>query len=389
MGQYWQVFNLDKHEALHGLGKLGESLPHGGFFQLRNHLKRFEATRNRTPKVSILVKNKHYDPQYRGNYSDLQQWCEWITERITQPLLPRSTLGVFQTFPNEILLMILQQMVEYVDIISFSLTNTNIYFLGYSVLQRRYCEDAADWEGDRIICFGDYCQWDDLPPGVFTKKELLDICARHGIRNEDDSVPTPNEGEETEAANSADDTTTIPQAMIDALKESDIWPNPYEYGGETFRAARENYGCEKANDLDKFDVKLGWNVRELMETDFKEYTYTLENPPLLCNISKRVYIRVLEVSKLQGRDLSWVSLLASKICWSSDPSISMALVEDEEESLHLHRGDWAGDRFARRLFSELDDLGGEGEWKDVTDEEVERIRRIWIGQYGEGGWESD
>ncbi|KAG8988825.1 hypothetical protein FRB94_000382 [Tulasnella sp. JGI-2019a] len=79
---------------------------------------------------------------------------------------------------------------------------------------------------------------------------------------------------------------------------------------------------------------------------------------VLCNLSKREYVRqqAVEAHGCAG----FGAFLLSRICWSSDSSVSMAYEGD------IHRGIWAGDRFEITTIDAL--RGGETNWKDISDE---------------------
>jgi hypothetical protein len=76
-------------------------------------------------------------------------------------------------------------------------------------------------------------------------------------------------------------------------------------------------------------------------------------------------------------DLGHVVL--SRICWSSDSSVSMRYDGD------IHLGVWAGDRFditSKDALDEKDENGQLVEWTDVTDEVLEEMYEIWLSKYG-------
>ncbi|KAI0792466.1 hypothetical protein C8Q75DRAFT_753018 [Abortiporus biennis] len=387
MGQYWTVVNLDKRQNLGSMGKLGEALPYNGFHKLGTHLRRFEGIKSPEVIVEVIKKDEPESSLQSKPSRKYRSYFNYTKKSITQPLSP-STLGDLGKIPIELLFEILRQLPDFIDVISFSLTNTNIYFLGYKLLQRRYLDDAADWEGDRIICLGDYSEWDTLPRGSFTKAELEKICVDHEIEYKP-VLSTPNDG--TNTPDGMADDESIPEDLVTALETK--WSTPYEYVENNFRPPRREYGLPgdifKKYISKRLDLDLQWysstytNLNTLLEANFKEYSYTMDSPPLLCNISKRVYIDVCEVLKMEGKNLSWIEVLASRICWSADPSVSMC-----DDDVELSHGVWAGDRFARRRLDLLHELGGEGEWKDVTEQELERIKSIWIRNFGEDEWQT-
>ncbi|KAL4252151.1 hypothetical protein ABKN59_001707 [Abortiporus biennis] len=361
MGQYWEVVNFDKRQTLRCVCKLGEALFDGSFDNVGYHFWPFELL-SKTPTPEVYVIDKDCDPVMKHSHGSKSRSygleridrSRWKKEYIFSPL-SRRTLGDLARLPNEIILEILEQTVDDVDVIHFSLTNTNIYFPGYKVLQRRYLKVATDWEGDRIVCLGHYTQWEDIAPKLFTKAELENICSDGGIEYQlQDSNTADNNG----TLNGQD--THIPEALFDALRMSK-WSRPRDYVYDTFEDARELHGLSPKSTRREVEAHSQYEPEVV----------------LLCNLSKRVYINILQILNLEGRGLTWTAFLATKICWSSDSSCSMAYQGED-----LHYGEWAGDRFACRRMDQLEELGCEGEWKDVTEQEVKRIREIWIMDLG-------
>ncbi|KAI0796132.1 hypothetical protein C8Q75DRAFT_745325 [Abortiporus biennis] len=261
-------------------------------------------------------------------------------------VFPSSSL---ERIPTEIILKILEGISNNVDLISFSLTNTILYFFGYDILQKRYLENGkADWEGDRLICVGDYADFRDLPPNLYTEDELKNICSDFKLK-----------------------LTKPQQRPIDIICER--WQSPYDLASEKWKSVRKHYGLTSQKKVIFEHLKITkqphmcTNALALLRTAFKDFPYTDENPPVLCNISKRVYVNIKDYYNTKS-GISWMDILASNICWSSDPSSAMRY--------DVTRGKWAGDRFALRPLSQLHELGGEGDWKNITEGELKRIRRI-------------
>lgn len=80
---------------------------------------------------------------------------------------PRS-LGLLVKLPAEIIGMIFSEFEDVEDIVYLACTNTRLMILGEKHLREfMYC---PSWEGDRIICVGDYAVNDDLPEGVISQE---------------------------------------------------------------------------------------------------------------------------------------------------------------------------------------------------------------------------
>ncbi|KAF8515613.1 hypothetical protein BU17DRAFT_10647, partial [Hysterangium stoloniferum] len=60
---------------------------------------------------------------------------------------------------------------------------------------------------------------------------------------------------------------------------------------------------------------------------------------VVCNMSKKEYIRESGITAEAGlEEMGVTQAILSRICWSHDPSSSMAYQGD------IHRGTWVGDR---------------------------------------------
>lgn len=88
---------------------------------------------------------------------------------------PRS-LGLLVKLPAEIIGMIFSEFEDVEDIVYLACTNTRLMILGEKHLREfMYC---PSWEGDRIICVGDYAVNDDLPEAVISQEYLNSISGR-------------------------------------------------------------------------------------------------------------------------------------------------------------------------------------------------------------------
>ncbi|KAI0796110.1 hypothetical protein C8Q75DRAFT_803158 [Abortiporus biennis] len=397
MGQYWMLLNLDKRQSSGELGKISESLSSDALGYLEDHLIHLDgamATKIPAPNPTVLVKNKNYNKSLTKDKIDHHSKKKWVWEKLLAPL-PRFTLGILQKVPNEIVLEILGTLTDNVDLINFSLTNTNIYFPGYKILQRRYLKEASDWEGDRIVCLGDDCEWDDVPPNLFTVAELEEICFEYGIDYDPTSGDSELDSDTNDHSNGTHDgQDAIPENLITALKTK--WYSPYSFASEEFERPRFRYGLasesSKRQIMRNFKKEYGclsWdyevNAQHLMYAFFED---TIHHPrdnsrSLICNLSKHVYVNIHEVEKLNGDELSWASLVGSNICWTSGGNVA-----DYFQGVDLYHGEWVGDRFACRTLDEVQELGKEQEWRDVTKQEIERIRDLWKYFHGENTWQN-
>ncbi|KAF8515599.1 hypothetical protein BU17DRAFT_93394 [Hysterangium stoloniferum] len=96
------------------------------------------------------------------------------------------------------------------------------------------------------------------------------------------------------------------------------------------------------------------------------------------NMSKKEYIRESRITAEAGLDEMYVTqAILSRICWSHDPSSSMAYQGD------IHRGTWAGDRIYIMCENRHDAVlmakskdPSKAPWKDVTEACVQMLLGI-------------
>ena len=123
------------------------------------------------------------------------------------------------------------------------------------------------------------------------------------------------------------------------------------------------------------------NIIETVRPEFSQF-YPEDVPWILRNLTTREYVRsdaiALKPEYIHGPEIKFLGfgeVVLSRICWSSDSSISMAY------NGNIHRGVWAGHCFdiTTRARHEQD---VKEEWKDVSEEISSEIASIWESEYG-------
>lgn len=99
---------------------------------------------------------------------------------------------------------------------------------------------------------------------------------------------------------------------------------------------------------------------------------------VLCNLSKREYIRERAARDDSGELIRWDlgRVLLPRICWSSVP-IGIA----GNGSSPPRRGPWAGDRFE---ITTIERLQEPNDWKDISEEVVQEFITFWHKQAAAG-----
>jgi len=179
---------------------------------------------------------------------------------------------------------------------------------------------AGSWAGDRIVCLGDYAT--DWPESL------------RGVPNLDFANPEDED------------------------------------------AFMQGQYTERCFNISERDVAFGYNAGE---------AYPKNRVCVLRNLSKKEYVRSDRIpiqvgdSDLEYRQNAKVTdfpglafILISRICWSSDPSISMSYDKGDE----LVRGIWAGDRIDFSIFELVKSEMLTGGWKDVSRREAEHMHDL-------------
>lgn len=218
-----------------------------------------------------------------------------------------------------------------------------------------YIQDCLreNWAGDRIICLGDYA--DDLPDGMFTDAELKEYGFDH-LESKD----------------------SLYRAFTRVFVHRSP-PSRFDFGEMMDRLGMDAYDGDR---LSFYETKLyPWMRRHTIRPNSKAVS-----PWVLRNLSKNVYVRADKLA-LEPEDIgpkpwmikgmSFGSLVASRIAWSSDPSMAMSYSYDHD----MHRGVWAGDRFDIVGIQQVE----EG-WIDVTAEAKKELEEIWKSEFGDN-WE--
>ncbi|KAG8982926.1 hypothetical protein FRB94_014690 [Tulasnella sp. JGI-2019a] len=324
MGQYWQILNLDTQQT-HGFwGKLGEfftssapeilvqdiRIPRKVSFENIISATQSAYTRQAEYKSKRLL---HRDYQNSDDELGLEIW------------IPEGR-SLLVDLPPEIAKLLFGSIDTLRHAICLGLTCKRLLELGLDRIDQLLSMSAAHWAGDRLICIGDYARNDDMPPGMLTEEERA------------------------------------------FLEDEDI--KLYEYARNYSGATDSRWYWLLAGDYD-----FVGQLSPIERAQYRAIVYTADKgvkDAVLCNLSKREYLRH-EAVKAHGH-AGFGNFLLSRICWSSDGSVSMCYEGD------IHRGVWAGDRFEIVSIDALE--GGANSWKDVSDEMGKEMAAIWESEYG-------
>ena len=251
------------------------------------------------------------------------------------------------------------------DVICLAITCKRLLAVGKPHLLRLLRAVHAPWAGSRIICLGGYTEDDsELPKGFLTDAELHKIATTE--------IPVLGEPDEYEKCLSSYACELYRRGYGRGRSSAD----EYAYWSD-LRETREMW--EKEGD-----------AQGLLEVNMYDALYLYSEPTypkgvtVLCNLSKAEYVREDRLTVMEWeRGGRWtcrfglMNGLMARICWATDPSMSMCCGEEYEE--RLAKGPWAGDRFCITTVEEMPRLkiGAGKEWKDVTSEVDELLVHLW------------
>ncbi|KAI0690322.1 hypothetical protein BC835DRAFT_1417896 [Cytidiella melzeri] len=319
MGQSWQLTNIDKRCSPHGGAKLGEFFHDGLPVWIDNFIIPCPLSSTAASLFAEYPRMAHCSSS------------------------PKSRL---LRCPNEILLLVFQEIDELHNAASLALADGKLLKIGLRRIEELQRHVYCSWAGDRVLCIGDYTDDDDYPDSVKNTVEVI----MQNLRDHAEEYPYIH-------------------SFYSAAAESAI-----------FRRFQESQQVRGVN-------KLGLELRRRREdaSDLYEALVSPNYPPVhewvLCNISKGEYVRqtsIEAINKNKKMDVTYDlgHALLSRICWSSDDSISMPY---KNPSNPLHRGSWAGDRFE---VTTLDKLRPDIAWRDVSEEVADTLREIYRCDFG-------
>lgn len=283
--------------------------------------------------------------------------------------------------PTELLLLIFEEIRSLDDLIAFCIAHDILGAVGEDTLVKRIDHALSEWNwaGDRVLCLGDSCQDDDLPPSVQVDVGRITTTLTRNTRAD-------SAGADHSFIHFVHDHFTPPD-----LGHLGAGPDHGVAGplGSLWLNGRvrawSGAATMPARDQVKLDRILGMLAEAVRFPDVEG------DDIVLCNLSKAEYVRGSAVKKLRDIvdsddynpytvffDLGIIALAYT--AWSSDPTCSYNHL-DYQSQLNLTRGKWAGDRFEVVQF---DDMSRELVWKDTTEEAIE-----WLCELCEYDWSAN
>ncbi|KAJ7058814.1 hypothetical protein C8F01DRAFT_282863 [Mycena amicta] len=328
MGQYWLLVNFDQYRAESG-GKLGEGLFNGEGKCLNVFLRKIKFH-------SLENTVREYTPGLPVHYR----------LRLAQTAL--ASHSDLTDFPTELVDEVFRYLDDIEDVLVLSMTCQLLWSIGRRHIYAAMNQKAQNytWADDRLMVVGDYLYNHDIPEGLLADEERSELLGR-----------SPEyEGHE---------------------------PTLYNYPySDTYdpRSCGEDFFKYLGSRLEEFDPDK--RVFRTLVTCKPSLVPSLQESLVLRNLTKSEYVVGRNLRPLRKLDeaLAGVSLgdlVYSRICWSSDASVSMSYDGG------IHQGVWAGDRFdlvSEEWLKELDTTSDSEEgkrWVDVSKDALDEMKTIW------------
>ncbi|RPD74865.1 hypothetical protein L226DRAFT_486796 [Lentinus tigrinus ALCF2SS1-7] len=301
-------------------------------------------------------------------------------------------------------------ILEFVDIVCFAVTCRRIFAVARSTIDAKRGALAARWAYCRVACIGENARYSDLPQNVLTDEERAVVEGRittskdqghdvEGGAEEEPSVDVASEeGGDNEGTPKEEDATDDDDSDGESEDDDDNDDEEEEgdldarsYGGlfPGFRLEFREYSKGERLLLGEFQWP-NWNLNgayshstrlmrmtELDRKAFREvfmFTYPERDDWVLVNLDKKLYVRAAALAELAGAPedeqpflptckMDLGHALLTRILWSSDQTVDM------DNSIDIHRGPWAGDRFCITTLERCEKrFDIPGQWKDVSGE---------------------
>nr|VWP00511.1 Major facilitator superfamily multidrug transporter NAG4 (N-acetylglucosamine utilization protein 4) (Transmembrane protein 2) [Ganoderma boninense] len=336
MGQYWDMFNVDRREKdLGGGGKLGE-------FFFDNMSSLYESLRiPRLPKDMDVWLSRGTVAIQPGPIGKLSTE---VLEMLFGLLLDDSDPD--SSDPNE----------DFLDCIIFAICCKKLLTIGKRHILHTLVARHARAADCRLICLGGYAYPpDQAPPGMLTDAELEEIATTPDL--DEDSYESVEEAIARRCLYNFAGERYKPASMA-------YWTlfDPFRRTVDEFYILQRQDPTVVRTMFSKLDLEM---IRKLGGVGCLapglEYA---EGPRVLCNTTKGEYVR--------EDTLVW---------WEVGYTIAMCC--DEEHRARLVEGPWAGDRFRIVTVGEMPPLTGGRKWKDVTREVNELLCHLLEGEFPE------
>ena len=289
--------------------------------------------------------------------NDLKQQCQ--TPLCLAALLDELILTIFRSL----------------DLLSYfrlSLVSKRFWKTGWPFFLQKITELMCPWAGKRIICFGDECDFENLPAGFLTREE--ENIVNEGLA---DSEIDPEEGPFEKPGNLLDIALCRFQEVHSKVEPFEIlnYPLPgepespiYEKSSQNWRSPRNSLQEAKhlpEPELSQVHLFASGSKRAMYYPETESWILrNLTTAEFVCG--NRLFTAFQESGRQHGPHLGYPGFgeaVMCRICWSTNSS----------SAPHgFNRGVWAGHRFeicTEKMHAAKSNCG----WRDVTSEIISEL----------------
>ncbi|KFZ19880.1 hypothetical protein V502_03441 [Pseudogymnoascus sp. VKM F-4520 (FW-2644)] len=248
------------------------------------------------------------------------------------------------------------------DLACFGLTNTYFWDISHGIIQRRFASELGTWAGKHIVNVGDYTKPGDYPSGLFSPEEEKNLTNKmfqyyDGV-GEQHLTPLTlyHLSESSEMVEAKEISTQSTRLLGGCMMRCQNSPT------DSRIVRSKSSEIIHANDSAFLPRDQAWILRNLTTKEFVTAVGI-----------------ALDAKYIDGPFIGCIGfgeVVMSRICWSSDPSISMPYTGE------IWRGVWAGHRFDITTVSRHEEGTKNEKWTDVSKEVAAEVAAIWESEYG-------
>lgn len=290
-------------------------------------------------------------------------------DAVSEPGQIKANAPKFSSLAAELHYLIFEKL-GITDVLSLSLTNRYFWSIGRRHIQTYFMSFLGPWAGKRILCVGDYIEAGDHPPGLFTEDE------ERSMKNKESELRQQLLEEE--------------DMLVDEERPITLIDWTYVYASICVKFPATLFTQLLSKNYYKQYCRMSYSDRSEVEKtvnpEFSQF-YPKDQPWILRNLTTREYVRsdaiALRPEYIHGPNIDVIGfgeVVLSRICWSSDPSVS---ISGRKYNSNIHRGIWAGHCFDITTRAQHEERVNE-EWEDVSEEVAKEIANIWESEYGDG-----
>ncbi|OBT65319.1 hypothetical protein VE03_04574 [Pseudogymnoascus sp. 23342-1-I1] len=382
MGQYFCLAAPREREACSWGGKLGEIL-----FDTSPAVLVYLLADPVQPKKRLAASEAITKPIKTPTAEDLQSGCLASKQNDAIPSAKRKadteeqldlslqnskqakikathTPATFCDLPRELHELIFGFVKCLEDLTCFGLTNTYFWDISHGIIQSRFASELGTWAGKQIVNVGDYTKPGDYPPGLFSPEEEKNLTNK-----------------QFQYYDGVGEQHLTPLTLYHLTESSDF--EMVEAKDISTQSTRLLGGCMMRCKNSPTDSRIVRSKSKEITHDNDSAFLPRDQAWILRNLTTKEFVTAigiaLDAKYIDGPFISCIGfgeVVMSRICWSSDPSISMTYTGE------IWRGVWAGHRFDITTVSRHEESTKNEKWMDVSKEVAAEIAAIWESEYG-------